>query len=66
MILVRFPSTRYLANKVSMPFLIRPSRRVLVDLQIFYQPWPVDQSAKIKRTPSHSAALRSCFHIACS
>jgi hypothetical protein len=28
MILVRFPSTKYLANEVSMPFLIRPARRL--------------------------------------
>jgi hypothetical protein len=37
MILVRFPSTRCLANEVSMPFLIRPSRRFPVCCPVTYQ-----------------------------
>lgn len=36
MILVRFPSTRYLANEVSMPFLIRPCRRFPVCCPVTY------------------------------
>jgi PilZ domain len=36
MILVRFPSTRCLANEVSMHFLIRPSRRLPVCCPITY------------------------------
>jgi hypothetical protein len=37
MILARFPSTRCLANEVSMPFLIRPSRRFPVCCPVTYQ-----------------------------